>query len=252
MTDSASPGPPGHVDDLLPLMAVGAIATDDRLAAERHLLDCQRCREELAAFEAVAGELARHELRAPRPGLWESIERSLPPLGERQSGPAGIRRASVLWWGTIAAAVAAGLLLGGGIMLLTSRGDQPSPLESIQSVETDDAVFTLAALNTDSAASGRIFMNETRTDGVVAVTGLPALPAGERYAVWIVRDDEVRLSAGTFTVDADGSAVADLVLPELQYDWTVSGRYVALSISRVRTDTPGVPIGGPILVGPLY
>jgi len=33
-----------------------------------------------------------------------------------------------------------------------------------------------------------------------------------------VRDNDARISAGTFTVDAGGSAVAALVLPELQYD----------------------------------
>ena len=251
MTETTRPGPSRHVDDMLPLVAIGIATADDQLAVERHLVDCKQCREEFAAFVAVGEELVRHELRAPRPNLWESIERSLPAPGDRRRDPKEWR-ARMLWWGSLAAAVTVGLLAGGALMLLVNQRDEPSPLESIQRVETDDAVFTLAALSKESAAAGRIFMNQTRTQGVVAVTGLPSLPAGERYAVWIVRDDASRISAGTFAVAADGSAVAALVLPDLQYDWAVSGRYVALSISRIRADTPGVPVGGPILVGPLY
>ncbi|MGD9933976.1 MAG: anti-sigma factor [Dehalococcoidia bacterium] len=251
MNDEARTVPPGHADDLLPLIAIGIATADDRLIAERHIVNCRRCREELGAFEAAAEALLLHDLRAPGPGLWESIERSLPELSERQ--PQRVSRGPRwLWWGSVAAAVILGLLAGASLTLLAEYQDQPSPLESIQRIQTDDAVFTLAALSTDSTAAGRIFMNEARTEGVVAVTGLPSLPSGERYAVWIVRDDDIRIPAGTFDVDSEGSAVSALAVPDLQYDWTTSGRYVALSISRIRAETPGTPVGGPILIGPLY
>lgn len=252
MADTELPTALPHVDDLLPLVAVGVVAADDRLIAERHLATCQRCRDELASFHAAAAALGNHALRAPRADLWESIERALPDPGAFPSP--GSAAARPLWfrWAGLAAAVAAGLLVGVAAALLVSGESAPTPLESIQRVQTDDVVFTLATVAPDSSAAGRIFMNQARTEGVVAVTGLAPLPATERYTVWIVRADEVRIPAGTFIVDSEGSAVAPLVLPDLQYDWAESGRYVALSISRTTVDRPGMPVGGPILVGPLY
>ena len=252
MADIDQASLPGHVDDLLAVMAIGSIEAEDRLAVERHLAGCQRCRDEFEALEAAAAAVGSYTLRSPRPGLWESIERSLPYADGRLPAGASPRSLRWRWWGSVAAATAAGLLLGMASAVLLRGETGPTPLESIQRVQTNDVVFTLATVAPDSGAAGRIFMNDARTEGVVAVTGLPPLPASERYAVWIVRDDDIRIAAGTFSVDSGGSAVAALTIPELSYDWTVSGRYVALSISRVAAERPGTPVGGPVLVGPLY
>ncbi|MCA9830274.1 MAG: anti-sigma factor [Dehalococcoidia bacterium] len=241
-----------HVDDLLAPLAVGTLNPADLLVAERHLLDCQHCRVELSAFKEAAAALRQHELHAPGQDLWERIQQALP-------GPGGLARPQGRpplpgwsWWGGVAATALVAALIGAAVTRVGSDTGRPGPLDAIQQIATDDAVFTLATLNADSTAAGRIFMNNARTEGVIAVTGLLPLPATELYAVWIVRDDDIRLAAGTFAVDGEGSAVAALSLPDLQYDWTVSGRYVALTISRVDVDQPGTPIGGPILVGPLY
>ncbi len=252
MTDPRDSHGCGHVDDLLALLAIGSIEDDEREVAERHLADCLRCRAELQALESAAEALYRANLRAPSEDAWNRIEHTIADADSNKT-PANLPAAR-RWvrWGSAAAAVAIFALLGGGAFFLLQSRNEESPLDQIQNVTTDDAVFTLAALSPDLRAAGRIFMSEDRSEGVVAVTGLAQLPDTERYAVWIVLDDDTRLSAGTFTVDGSGSAVAALALPKLQYDWTASGRYVALSISRVSVEEMNTPVGGPILVGPLY
>lgn len=252
MTDSHSTRHSDHVDALLPAAALGILDEQDGAGVERHLAACEHCRSELEAYRGTAERLRRHPLRAPSHGTWDRIERNV--SGQRGRRPWGRLYPRVTWtrWATLASGIAAGILVGALAGALVWGQRDGSPLAAIEQVSTNDLVFTLAPVKPDDSVAGRIFMNESRTDGVVAVTGLAPLPESERYAVWIVRDDEVRISAGTFTVDAQGSAVAPLVLPDLQYDWTAPGRYVALAISRVSVAAMDVPVGGPILVGPLY
>lgn len=246
-----------HNDELLSLLAVGVLEDGERAEIERHLSTCERCQEEFQALTEANEWLKGPVLRQPSPAAWGRIERALPPreavratTEPRQQPVAAASR----WtrWAGLAAAFALVAAAGAGIALLLRERTDESTLDAIERVQTDDVVFTLAAIDPAAEAAGRIFMNTGRTEGVVAVTGLAQLPDGQRYAVWIVRSDDVRISAGTFTVDAAGSAVAALTIPELQYDWSKPGRYVALSISRVDTAELQTPVGGPILVGPLY
>lgn len=253
MTDRTDYPAPGHVDEILALMAMGAADVEDEAVAGRHLVSCERCRLELESLEAAADALSLNELRAPSPDLWNRIESSLSgakvePLGGHRAAP----WSRWLPWSVAAAALLVGMIAGSGLVYVARDRDDTSPLDAIDSVATDDVVFTLASVDSGSGGAGRIFMNTKRTEGVVAVTGLGPLLANERYSVWIVTSDDIRISAGTFTVDSEGSAVSALTLPELPYDWTTSSRYVALSISRVTIDDVNTPLGGPILVGPLY
>jgi hypothetical protein len=250
MSQLPAPGDRDHVDDLLPLLAVGSIAPPERLAAETHLSGCERCRRELRGYRQSAEQLRAEARLAPPPdSLWPRIQAS---LDDRQSADATQtpgRWRPVRW---LAFAAAIGVLFAAGGALTVALVQTGSDGDEFAEVATDDVVFTLAPIDPSHDANGRIFMNTARTQGVVAVAGLDPLPTNEAYAVWIVRDDQTRLSAGTFTVDAEGRAVSALTLPELPYEWQSSGRYVALSISRVAVARPDIPVGGAILVGPLY
>lgn len=241
-----------HNDEMLALLAVGALEEDERVEIERHVSTCERCREESASLSEANAWLTGPGLRSPSPGTWARIERALPAREAAAPAlPVRIPRPRWVRWAGLAAAIAAVALAGAGVATLLRDGGDEGPLAAIDRVETDDVVFTLAAIDPATAAAGRIFMNTERTQGVVAVTGLAQPPDGLRYSVWIVSSEDVRISAGTFAVDDSGSAVAALTIPQLEYDWS-TGRYVALSISLVDMDQPGAPVGGPVLVGPLY
>lgn len=240
-----------HVDDLLPLFAMGLVDPQESAAVQGHLEGCAQCRDELQVFRADIRRLQEGgALASPPQSLWERIESR---LGQPAPIAAGGRRASMPIKALgFAASLALVIIASVALTLLFHDPGAPDFRAALHDIQTDDVVFTLAAIDPATPAAGRIFMDDDRQDGVVAVSGLAQLPEDERYAVWILRDDDTRLSAGSFVVDVNGDAVSALTLPSLPYDWHHSGRYVALAISRVNVAQPGEPVGGPILVGPLY
>lgn len=77
----------GHVTDLLPLAAAGALDPGESLRVEAHLRECPACAGEAAAWRGVAGELGR--LPFPRPSralvarTVEAVEQRLAERAER-------------------------------------------------------------------------------------------------------------------------------------------------------------------------
>jgi anti-sigma-K factor RskA len=239
-----------HITEQASDYALGLCEEPERTAIERHLAGCRPCTNDVAEYRGVLDALRDLPLATPRAELWEQIEDEVARAPRRQP-----LRSRVPWRIVLAAAtVAVAFALGVAATRLAddSTASTSSVPANVLATKTDDLVFTLAAVTTSDPAIGRIFMSTDRTQGVIAVSGLPRLSDSEEYAVWIICNDHTRLPAGTFSVGADGAAIAPLHLPSLPYDFQSSGHYVALSISRVETADPTTPMGGALLVGPLY
>jgi len=77
----------GHVRDLLPLAAAGALDPGESLRVEAHLRECAACAGEAAGWRTVARELGR--LPAPKPSrtlvarTMEAVEQRLTERAER-------------------------------------------------------------------------------------------------------------------------------------------------------------------------
>ena len=64
--------------DLLGAYALDAVDAEERAAIERHLVDCPRCRAEVAEHREVASYLAHSGGDAPA-GVWDKIAAELAP-----------------------------------------------------------------------------------------------------------------------------------------------------------------------------
>lgn len=193
--------------ELVSAYALGCLDADEAAAFAGHLETCADCRADLPVFRGVADALllavpdvapspvVREQLMALAGGGNESI-RWLEPRAGRSTGrlrsPRLRRRAARRTWAMAVIALAA-VVLGGLLLAFAARWAAP--------------VRAVALLPTDVAPTAAGELRFAR-DGAATleVTGLPALPAGRQYQLWLVAGDE-RDSGAVFSVDAGGGAV---------------------------------------------
>jgi len=169
--------------------ALDALDDDERRAYEDHLQGCERCRDELASFGDVAGALALAAAGPePSPDLRDRVlaaaraePQNVVPLAPRQRR--GLPTAAF----AVAAAVAAAVAIGLGIYAASLKSD------------LDDARTALSsppAVVPIEGADGRLVVTG---DGKawLALSELPAAPAGKTYEVWVIEGNTPR-SAGLF------------------------------------------------------
>lgn len=88
-----------EVRDLLPELASGALAPEERAAVESHLASCEECRAELALLHAVRSAFARP------PAIDAAIVAAALPRPDVRSRPARVRQPRRLMTWQLAAAV---------------------------------------------------------------------------------------------------------------------------------------------------
>ena len=186
--------------------ALDALDPEEREEYERHLADCARCQEELAAFWEVTGALAlASDGPAPPPGLRERILEAA--RAEPQTVVASLdtvvsldtarrrRRPQVL---TAVAAIAAVVAIGLGIYAI-SLNNQLDDAHSALSTQ-EDVTAVLADPSATSVAmasgSGRLVVTNDGS-AVLVVDDLASVPEGKTYQAWVV-EGTTPASAGTF------------------------------------------------------
>jgi anti-sigma-K factor RskA len=191
--------------------SLGVLDESERRELEAHLATCATCAEELRGFRAVAQGLALAVEQHDPPARLR--ERVLAVTGAQQGRVMPARQASsspgVLWL-AVAASIAA-IALGLYAMALRTRVSALDEQLRAVSARTADTEQQLAALRAESArtrlttailassdarpvqlasptgaaASGRAFWSPSR--GLVfTAAGLPSLPAGRAYQLWII------------------------------------------------------------------
>src|SRR5262245_15087438 len=133
---------------LLPWLANGRIAPEDREWVEAHVQACAECRAELAAQRLVATHVTREESASPQPAaseeqrsfnkLWARIEAS-ESASTPATGTTGVavpvpRSSRTVRWLAAAVVVQA---IGLGILglSLNNRNADPAPFETVTNVE---------------------------------------------------------------------------------------------------------------------
>lgn len=202
--------------------ALGILGEDEQRVFERHLEDCQQCRDELPSLADAAATLAlATEPAPPPPGLRARI------LAEAHRGGAIVPlRRRALPGVAAAAAIAACAALGLGIWAASLQGTL--------SRERDERAAQRAALAVlaDPGArrvslSGRAGVLAVRSDGTaaLAVRELVGAPEGKTYEAWIISGRSPR-PAGLFR---GGSPGATLVALERRVP---RGATVAVTVER--------------------
>ena len=195
-----------NLHDLVAAYALDAVDDDERMAFERHLETCERCRTELASLRDTAASLAyAAEPLAPPPELRGRIldaareERpNVVPLRPRRSYTTAVLGAAT----AIAASVAIALGIW-NISLSNSLDDKEATLAATERalVVVGDAK---AARHDLSGASGQLVV---ASDGKAALVlcDLPKAPAGKTYQAWVLTGEKAT-PAGEF--DPDSGCVA--------------------------------------------
>ncbi len=210
-----------HLCELVSAYALGCLDADEATAFAGHLGTCAACRADLPAFRGVADALllaapdgapspaVRERLLARVGGENEAIRRLEPRAGQATQRPRSqrwSRRATRRTWPAMALVALAAVVLGGLLLAFAARMAAPAR--------------AVALLPTDAAPQAGGELRFAR-DGAATleVTGLPPLPAGQQYQLWLVAGDE-RDSGAVFSVDAAGRAAVPVAAtrPSADYD----------------------------------
>jgi len=162
-----------EIHDLAAAYALNALDPEDRWTYERHLDDCERCREEVAALREGASELAyAAEGPEPSPDLRERILRAA--REERPATVTPIRRGWLFPATAVAAVAATVAAVGLGLWGNSLRG----PEQRVVPME----------------GGGRLVISG---DEAALVTCVEQISESRTYEAWVIRDDVPR-PAGLF------------------------------------------------------
>jgi anti-sigma-K factor RskA len=206
--------------------ALGLLSPAERREFEAHLDTCAECAQELRELAVVTESLGRMvEPREPPARLRAQVLRAAgasPAAGARPldsargrppAGRRGVLAAGAPAWLLLAASI--GLIAVGGYAAIL-RGRVSATEATARHTErilaaADVKQVDLAGQDAAPGASGRAFWS--RSNGVVfTATGLPALPKGKVYQLWVVTKT-APLSAGLLTPDGTGRAAAVTDMP---------------------------------------
>jgi anti-sigma-K factor RskA len=192
--------------------ALDALDADEREAFEDHLVDCARCRDEVASFQDVGAALAlatagpepRGDLRARILAAAHAEPVNVVPLALRRR-----RLVPALAVAAAAAAVAA-IALGAWAASLSGRLDDTRA--ALDAEQRATAVLTHPSARTVelAAGDGRLVVDD-RGRAVLVVNELGPAGGGRTYEAWVIRDGAAaraglfQAGTGTTVVPIDGT-----------------------------------------------
>ncbi|HEX3454230.1 MAG TPA: anti-sigma factor [Gaiellaceae bacterium] len=193
--------------DLTAAYALDALAPDEAEAYERHLAQCEECRQQLAELNEGAAALAFEAAApAPPPRLREAILEQA--AAERSNVVPLVRRRWVSRGLAVAAAAAACVAVGLGVSLSQS---------------SHKVVFTVVV--------------DRFGNGTMNVSGLSSAPHGKTYEAWVIPVHGAPRPAGLFR----GGPPTTLPLQ------TTVPRGAVVAVTRERAGGVNKPTEAPIL-----
>lgn len=237
-----------HPVELLPAYSLGCLDEQEAIEVAEHLAVCPACRDELAACQAIAAQLALAAPdAAPPPALKQQLldrlqaPRAAPAAASHPSWRqriAGLFRSASPVWGIASLALVAVLVVSN--LLWWQQGRQHEPLVTSGGMQVIAMTSTKAA----PGAVGTLVISEDGEYGTLVVDGLPALDPVHQYQLWLIRDGQ-RTSGGVFSVNEEGYGALPISSPE------PLGSYPAFGITvEPAGGSPG-PTGDKVLGGNL-
>lgn len=218
-----------ELQDQIPLYALGDLPADETARLETHLAVCPSCRALLAEYQFVADELLE---QVPPQTAPARIGVRLENLAQSDAKKAGSGSSSNLsaparklpfWkrpfalprWAAACALIAILLLLGVSSALawqMQQRDNVPDQVVQLLSARGLEFV-EMTSPGVDPSNHGFLCKNSANPTGLLWLYGLEPLDYDHVYQVWL-RDDNTRVSGGTFRADHDGRAVAVINAPQ--------------------------------------
>ena len=193
------------------LDALEAGAERDRFA--RHMSRCQSCASEVRGFREVATALAFAATAEPPPELRDRVlaaaarTRQLPPEVRTHTRPRRTR-SWVPWvpWlsGVVAtASIVVAVLFGFAQAHTQQQLNQAQAENKAISLLLSSPQVTLLSRSTTKGGVATVVLAAARHQLVVVTNGLPALPAGKVYQLWLIGKTKI-VSAGLLPAATSG------------------------------------------------
>jgi len=233
--------------ELVAAYALDVIEVSERGAFEAHLAVCVACQREVAACRAVTVAIGTSTEPMEPPAalrartLAAATAQPQRPHATAPAPPPAAAPVSRTHWGWLAAA--ASIVLAIATMMYASslrfdlsqaRAQLSSTSSQISRLRDELADARMAAarlINTVNimgapdmikvglrgqadavTARGNVYLSASR--GVMFQTeGMPVLPAGKVYQLWLIPKGQTPVSGGVFTVDASGSVSLSMQMP---------------------------------------
>ncbi|HEX4257521.1 MAG TPA: anti-sigma factor [Streptosporangiaceae bacterium] len=219
--------------------AVDALPAEEMDEFERHLTHCGSCTAEVRGLRETASRLALITAERPPAAMRDRVlaaagrTRQLPPITENRparSGPRAIRSARSArrarrsyaphsaWIPRIAVGVAAAAVAVAGVFGINQHNTQQrlgaieNQLTAARAHNTQiDSVLAAGDLHLVSSKTGvggsvSAIVSTSQAKLVVVTSGLPALPAGKVYELWLLGTNVAKPS-GLLTTAAHGRTV---------------------------------------------
>lgn len=208
--------------------ALGALDRDEMAPIELHIDGCTECRQLLDEYRMVGGILPfALSAETPPPRVRDAILAQARASKTGQASPTIVAATAPekrlepmlrrLRWAATAVALLGLLAWNLSLQLAeSSRQAEVARLQQeIQKIagQQDSRISLLVNTEPAPGATGRLYLTTGGQQGVLAVSGLPALPPGEVYQFWFARPDKSRDSAGIFKVGANGEALLSVAAP---------------------------------------
>ena len=229
--------PAGHdiIREMLALDALDALPLADRAELDRHLATCAECSRELATLRDAAASIGKSLPPRPMPAerqaamrarlLGRALEDRAGVTPIRAATPPAPARPTVARW-----LAAAALIIAIGAIAYDVRLRSTIQQLSVARAELRDSTSALERRVADQKAIldgltgpgvrvmdagatsarqpyGRMFWDQPTNRWTFVAYNLPPAAPGHTYQLWLVRRDQKKVSAGTFTPSDSGSAI---------------------------------------------
>ncbi len=190
------------------LDALEAGAERDRFA--RHMSRCQSCASEVRGFREVATALAFAATAEPPPELRDRVlaaaarTRQLPPEVRAHARPRRTRSWVPWLSGVVAtASIVVAVLFGFAQAHTQQQLNQAQAENKAISLLLSSPQVTLLSRSTTKGGVATVVLAAARHQLVVVTNGLPALPAGKVYQLWLIGKTKI-VSAGLLPAATSG------------------------------------------------
>ena len=231
-----------HVEGLLPSYALGCLEDREKARVERHLRDCQACRDSLADYEELTASLS---LAAPRAETPAGLKRRVLAGVSASQTRTPLRVAAL----ALRAPLRLALPLAAAALLLLSLGLNLALWRRLAHLEAStpilpDQVALLGATPEAAGARGMLLFHPEDTEATLVVEDLPPLQEGRQYQLWLIREGK-RTNGGVFSVSSEGYGCLLIASP------APVGSYEALGVTEEPTGGSPGPTGRRVLGGNL-
>ncbi|QNS08314.1 anti-sigma factor [Streptomyces xanthii] len=202
--------------------ALHALPDEERAAFERHLAECEACRDETAELTATAARLGLAATTTPSPALREEVLRRITTVRQEQPGaPRSERIARGLRWRqasrwALAACLAAAAALGGTAVWQHERAQDATEQARQAQQDNQHIAEVLSASDAKSlateladGASGTVVVSHERDRAVFLASDMARPPRGKVYQLWFDDSGTMRPAGLMDTARTDQAVLLD-------------------------------------------